>query len=129
MVQVDSSENVAERTCHLLYFQERSHVNTWERDCSDCSQESIPLPNIPQCLKIIPQSEFKSCCGNLKFFFPISFFLSEDREKSFKLLGTFGHKLLASLRDCYEITSRMISSWVINFSFLNIPPGAHLLNV
>lgn len=75
MVQVDSSENVAERTCHLLYFQERSHVNTRERDCSDCSQESVPLPNIPQCLKIIPQSEFKSCCGNLKFFFLFLFFL------------------------------------------------------
>lgn len=34
-----------------------------------------------QCLKIIPQSEFKSCCGNLSLFFPVSFFLNKDRRK------------------------------------------------
>lgn len=60
---------------------------------NDCSQKSVHLPNTPPCLKIIPQSGFKSCCGNWKFkvfFFFSCFFLSNDREKSFKSLGALG---------------------------------------
>lgn len=126
MVLVDSSEKVVStgRTCHILYFQEWSRANTWDGEVSDILSNhflySVSEDN--------PTERVYILLWKFKSFFPVSFLIKIE-EKSFISLAPFGHNPWLGSEIVIRLPLDYLFLGIINFSFLNLSPGAHFLKL